>query len=66
MSAFTISGIVTDSYYSEYELTDPDEPGDYGNATVTRVAQLRRCRSAGLVDYAYTAKSGAVQVFTPL
>ena len=32
--SFKLSGILTDSYYSEYELSDPNEPGVLPNVTV--------------------------------
>jgi hypothetical protein len=64
VAAFTVSGIVTDSYYSEYELADPAEPGVYGSATVTGTAGPQPLNQIQ-VEYAYTSKSGAVQYFGP-
>lgn len=66
LAAYTVSGIVTDSYYSEYELTDPNEPGVYESASVTTSGTTTTMPLGQIqVEYAYTAQSGAVQYFGP-
>jgi hypothetical protein len=69
VAAFTVSGVVTDSYYSEYELTDPAEPGVYESARVTVPGTTPTTTTSPLgqiqIEYAYTSKSGAVQYFGP-
>ncbi len=66
LAAFTISGIVTDSYYSEYELADPNEQGVYENATVTSNGTSTSLALNQIqVEYAYTSQSGAVEYFGP-
>lgn len=60
---YTLSGILTDSYYSNYELTDPQEPGVYtATATLTLGGVPKQFPLNGItVSYA-EAEGGHVQV----
>lgn len=58
---FHLSGILTDSYYSEYELNDPNEPGTMPNVTVTPPSGSSYSESMSdfsLPAWSYTAASG--------
>jgi hypothetical protein len=63
---YKLSGILTDSYYSEYELVDPNEPSVYPMVSVTSGGSMTtQFMNNVSVEYAYTSKSGVVQYFGP-
>lgn len=56
---YTLSGILTDSYYSEYELTDPQEPGVYTDtATVKTPSGATTTESLSQITVAYSETTG--------
>jgi len=63
---FQLEGILTDSYYSEYELTDPNEPNVYNAVQVTSggVSSDEAMNSVS-VEYAYLNQQGTYQYFGP-
>jgi type II secretory pathway pseudopilin PulG len=67
LAGYTLSGILTDSYYSNYELTDPGQPNAYADATLT--PKGKPAQSLPLsniqVQYAELTTSGTYQYFGP-
>ena len=61
--SYKLSGILTDSYYSEYELSDPNEPGVLPNVTVgsTNVPM-----NQVQVEYNYTDQGGTTTTYGPM
>ncbi|MGA2803206.1 MAG: hypothetical protein ABSF89_02275 [Acidimicrobiales bacterium] len=62
--SFKLSGILTDSYYSEYELSDPNEPGVLGNASVGSATNVPLNQVE--VEYNYTNQSGVTTTYGPM
>jgi len=61
--SYKLSGILTDSYYSEYELADPNEPGVLPNVTVGSTSvPMNQVQ----VEYNYTNQSGTTTTFGPM
>ena len=67
LAGYTLSGILTDSYYSNYELTDPGQPGAYPNATLTPKGKPAQTLTMDniQVQYAELTTSGTYQYFGP-
>jgi len=61
--SYKLSGILTDSYYSEYELSDPNEPGVLQNVTVNGTSYAM---NQVQVEYNYTNQSGATTTYGPM
>jgi hypothetical protein len=61
--SFKLSGILTDSYYSEYELSDPNEPGVLPNVTVNGTSYPMNQVE---IEYTYTDQSGTTTTYGPL
>ncbi|MGD0439574.1 MAG: hypothetical protein ABSB52_03010 [Acidimicrobiales bacterium] len=61
--SFKLSGILTDSYYSEYELSDPNEPGVLPNVTVNGTSYPMNQVE---VEYNYTNQLGTTTTYGPL
>jgi hypothetical protein len=66
--SYKLSGILTDSYYSEYELSDPNEPGVLPNVTVTPAGGSATSvpMNQVQVEYNYTNQSGTTTTYGPL
>ena len=66
--SYELSGILTDSYYSEYELSDPNEPGVLPNVTVTPAAGSPSSvpMNQVQVEYTYTDQHGNSTMFGPM
>ena len=66
--SFKLSGILTDSYYSEYELSDPNEPGVLPNVTLTPASGTATSvpMNQVQVEYTYTNQSGISATYGPL
>jgi len=66
--SFKLSGILTDSYYSEYELSDPNEPGVLPNVTVTPSGGSGTSvpMDQVQVEYNYTNASGTTTTYGPM
>jgi hypothetical protein len=64
--SFSLSGILTDSYYSEYELNDLNEPGVLPeiNVTVPGQSMVTEPMSGIDVSYSYTNAAGTVTTET--
>jgi len=62
--SFKLSGILTDSYYSEYELSDPNEPGVLPNVTVGSATNVPMNQVE--IEYNYTNQSGVTNTYGPL
>jgi hypothetical protein len=61
--SFKLSGILTDSYYSEYELSDPNEPGVLPNVSVNGTSYAM---NQVQVEYNYTNQSGTTTTYGPM
>ena len=69
LTSFKLSGILTDSYYSEYALADPNEPGVLPpNVTVTPASGSPTTLPMNQVqvEYTYTNQSGVATTYGPL
>jgi hypothetical protein len=66
--SYKLSGILTDSYYSEYELPDPNEPGILPNVTVTPASGLPAILPMNQVqvEYNYTNQNGTTTTYGPM
>jgi hypothetical protein len=66
--SFKLSGILTDSYYSEYELSDPNEPGVLPNVTVTPAGGSATSvpMNQVQVEYNYTNQGGTTSTYGPM
>jgi hypothetical protein len=66
--SFKLSGILTDSYYSEYELSDPNEPGVLPNVTVTPAGGSATSEPMNQVqiEYNYTDQNGNTTTYGPM
>lgn len=65
--SYKLSGILTDSYYSEYELPDPNQPGVLGNATVTTSSGSTSLPLTAIsVEYDYTDAAGVTTTYGPM
>jgi hypothetical protein len=66
--SYKLSGILTDSYYSEYELSDPNEPGVLPNVTVTPSGGSGTSvpMNQVQVEYNYTDESGTTTTYGPM
>jgi len=66
--SFKLSGILTDSYYSEYELSDPNEPGVLPNVTVTPPGGSATSEPMDQVqiEYNYTDQNGNTTTYGPM
>jgi hypothetical protein len=62
--SFKLSGILTDSYYSEYELSDPNEPGVLPNVTVGSANNVPMNQVE--IEYNYTNQSGVTTTYGPM
>jgi hypothetical protein len=62
--SFKLSGILTDSYYSEYELSDPNEPGVLPNVTVGSATNVPMNQVQ--VEYNYTNQGGTTSTYGPM
>ena len=61
--SYKLSGILTDSYYSEYELSDPNEPGVLPNVTVGSTSvPMNQVQ----VEYNYTNLGGTTTTYGPM
>lgn len=66
LAGFTLSGILTDSYYSDYEVTDPNQPGAYTNATITTAGvPVTESMSLIQVQYAEQTSPGVYAYYGP-
>jgi hypothetical protein len=61
--SYKLSGILTDSYYSEYELSDPNEPGVLPNVTVNGTSYAM---NQVQVEYNYTNQTGTTTTYGPM
>ena len=61
--SYKLSGILTDSYYSEYELADPNEPGVLQNVTVNGTSYAM---NQVQVEYNYTNQTGTTTTYGPM
>ncbi len=59
LAGFTLSGILTDSYYSDYEVTDPAQPGAYPTVTVTPSGGSPQTYAMSAVQVQYAEQTGA-------
>jgi hypothetical protein len=68
LTSFKLSGILTDSYYSEYELSDPNEPGVLPLVTVTPASGSSTTLPMNQVqvEYTYTDQNGVSTTYGPL
>ena len=69
LTSFKLSGILTDSYYSEYELADPNEPGVLPpNVTVTPASGSPTTLPMNQVqvEYTYTNQLGVSTTYGPM
>ena len=66
--SFKLSGILTDSYYSEYELADPNEPGVLPNVKLTPASGSATSvpMNQVQVEYTYTNQSGNSATYGPM
>jgi Flp pilus assembly protein TadG len=55
---FTLSGILTDSYYSEYELADPNQPGVYRTLASVTLAGVTKQYPLSAVSVSYAEDNG--------
>jgi hypothetical protein len=55
---FTLSGILTDSYYSEYELADPNEPGVYTTQASVTLNGVTKQYPLSAVSVSYAEDNG--------
>jgi len=66
--SYKLSGILTDSYYSEYELPDPNEPGILPNVAVTPASGSPAILPMNQVQvaYNYTNQNGITTTYGPM
>lgn len=67
LAGFTLSGILTDSYYSDYEVTDPLQPNAFPTVTVKvgGVTTNNVAMSSVEVTYAEQTTPGTYQYYGP-
>jgi hypothetical protein len=66
--SYKLSGILTDSYYSEYELPDPNQPGVLPSVTVTPASGSAAVLPMNQVqvEYNYTNQNNVTTTYGPM
>jgi hypothetical protein len=60
---FQLSGILTDSYYSEYELTDPQEPGVYTDTVSLKLGGVTTQYPLNGINVSYAETEGGTTTY---